>query len=175
MSFTNKMLHIFHPVLASLPPGWLCNATRGHWGTRERGLGYFWGEGERGGEKYFCHFLRRRPGGSQANFWSLRQVSPVLPGGSYVFPQICVHVSIVLLGCVYVSEHAWASMFICMYMYGVHMHSSMYQKVCICMYVICLYVYIHKCMYMCVCECAHVSAYAWVCIVQVYGYMCIFL
>lgn len=23
MSFTNKMLHIFHPVLASLPPGWL--------------------------------------------------------------------------------------------------------------------------------------------------------
>lgn len=53
MSFTNKMLHIFHPVLASLPLGWLATPPetagepgRGHWASKENAAA-FEGKGKR--------------------------------------------------------------------------------------------------------------------------------
>ena len=165
MSFTNKMLHIFHPALASLPPGRLGNATRGYWGTRERGLGYFWREGKRGGRVFLlfpekCQRLVFVVGVTTAS----RE--------SYVFPHACVYV------CVY------------MYYYGVCMYLSIREQicsyVCACMvctfeyvsegiyvYVICLYAYTWMCAHVClwVCTC---SVHVWVCICM-HIWLCVYV
>lgn len=93
MSFANKMLHIFHPVLASLPPGWLATPLetagepgRGHSGPAKRMQPLLRGRGK-GGGRLVCLFLRW-PGRA-------KPTSPLSGGhpsafSKALFPEKCV-------------------------------------------------------------------------------------
>lgn len=65
MSFTNKMLHIFHSVLASLLSGHSCNASRGPWGATEMGASRTGRWNKRGRWWVFLFFLMHGAGTGQ--------------------------------------------------------------------------------------------------------------
>lgn len=93
----------------------------------------------------------------------------LMPVCMYVY--ICIIMCIIR--CVYVSEHTWTNMFICMCMYGVHIRVCLrrYIYVCMCMPYACMY--IHECVHMCVCECAHGVC---ICVsVYMYAYMNVYI
>lgn len=95
MSFTNKMLHIFHPVLASLPPGWLCNATRdrwepgrGDWGSKENAA-IFERKGTRQREVGLA-FPKKAASQAQVNFCSQWWASQSFQGRLCSLRTVCV-------------------------------------------------------------------------------------
>lgn len=91
MSFTNKMLHIFHPALASYlqdgsakPPEAIGEQGKEGWVIFE--------EKEKKVEGYFCYFLR------DGNVWSLWWASLLLPGRAMCsLVPVCMYVYICII------------------------------------------------------------------------------